>query len=81
MYVLPFVEEEFHKAFDELLVTLNITETFFLVVQVHILEYYRKSLPWKFSYGRLNHFIHFFVGISCGFLWSDMGIEELEQTS
>uniref|UniRef100_A0A453D920 AB hydrolase-1 domain-containing protein n=1 Tax=Aegilops tauschii subsp. strangulata TaxID=200361 RepID=A0A453D920_AEGTS len=33
-YGFDFKEEEFHKAFDELLVTLNITEPFFLVVQL-----------------------------------------------
>uniref|UniRef100_A0A453D905 Serine aminopeptidase S33 domain-containing protein n=1 Tax=Aegilops tauschii subsp. strangulata TaxID=200361 RepID=A0A453D905_AEGTS len=44
MYVLPFVEEEFHKAFDELLVTLNITEPFFLVVQGFLVGSY--GLTW-----------------------------------
>jgi hypothetical protein len=34
MYIVSFAEEEFHKAFDDLLGTLNITEPFFLVVQV-----------------------------------------------
>ncbi|KAF7019123.1 hypothetical protein CFC21_032329 [Triticum aestivum] len=43
-YGFDFKEEEFHKAFDELLVTLNITEPFFLVVQGFLVGSY--GLTW-----------------------------------
>jgi len=38
-YGFDFKEEEFHKAFDDLLGTLNITEPFFLVVQVQMYNF------------------------------------------
>jgi len=43
-YGFDFKEEEFHKAFDDLLVTLNITEPFFLVVQGFLVGSY--GLTW-----------------------------------
>ncbi|XP_047068457.1 haloalkane dehalogenase 2-like [Lolium rigidum] len=43
-YGFDYKEEEFHKAFDELLGTLNITEPFYLVVQGFIVGSY--GLTW-----------------------------------
>ncbi|TVU16318.1 hypothetical protein EJB05_39875, partial [Eragrostis curvula] len=43
-YGFDFKEEEFHKAFDDLLGTLNITEPFFLVVQGFLVGSY--GLTW-----------------------------------
>jgi hypothetical protein len=80
-YVESFVEEEFHKAFDELLGTLNITEPFYLVVQVQTWNFSENPCHRSLRIYGLNHFLHFLVGIYCRFLWSNMGIEEPEQTS
>ncbi|GJN01554.1 hypothetical protein PR202_ga18829 [Eleusine coracana subsp. coracana] len=43
-YGFDFKEEEFHKAFDDLIGTLNITEPFFLVVQGFLVGSY--GLTW-----------------------------------
>jgi hypothetical protein len=43
MYIVSFVEDEFHKAFDDLLGTLNITEPFFLVVQVQMCNFHENQ--------------------------------------
>jgi len=56
MHIVSFAEEEFHKAFDDLLGTLNITEPFFLVVQVQMYNFQEnhglgKSLFLVGSYG------------------------------
>ncbi|PVH35940.1 hypothetical protein PAHAL_7G313100 [Panicum hallii] len=46
-YGFDFKEEEFHKAFDDLLGTLNITEPFFLVVQGFLVGSY--GLTWALN--------------------------------
>ncbi|WVZ87416.1 hypothetical protein U9M48_034053 [Paspalum notatum var. saurae] len=46
-YGFDYKEEEFHKAFDDLLVTLNITEPFFLVVQGFLVGSY--GLTWALN--------------------------------
>ncbi|CAL5014568.1 unnamed protein product [Urochloa decumbens] len=46
-YGFDFKEEEFHKVFDDLLVTLNITEPFFLVVQGFLVGSY--GLTWALN--------------------------------
>jgi len=47
MHIVSFAEEEFHKAFDNLLGTLNITEPFFLVVQGFLVGSY--GLTWALN--------------------------------
>ncbi|KAJ1273031.1 hypothetical protein BS78_06G249100 [Paspalum vaginatum] len=46
-YGFDYKEEEFHKAFDDLLATLNITEPFFLVVQGFLVGSY--GLTWALN--------------------------------
>eukprot|EP00267_Zea_mays_P056850 XP_023156886.1 uncharacterized protein LOC100275250 isoform X1 [Zea mays] len=46
-YGFDFKEDEFHKAFDDLLGTLNITEPFFLVVQGFLVGSY--GLTWALN--------------------------------
>ncbi|OEL27692.1 hypothetical protein BAE44_0011289 [Dichanthelium oligosanthes] len=46
-YGFDYKEEEFHKAFDDLIITLNITEPFFLVVQGFLVGSY--GLTWALN--------------------------------
>jgi hypothetical protein len=76
---VSFAEEEFHKAFDDLLGIPNLTEPFFLVVQVQTCKFHRILVHSFSSYiNHLNCLILFTVGISSRFLWSNMGTEEFK---
>jgi hypothetical protein len=58
-YGFDYTEEEFHKSLDELLSTLNITEPFFLVVQVHAQNIRNLHFHNNSHIYFLNRFFHF----------------------